>query len=775
MGNSVGSRYRYGASFVDRTSGVRFEGHHPVERPDLWKIYLNEAEGRYRNFGTEDALRRQILDDGDGVPLFFLGFDAHGEPVAGVRVHGPLDASYQAILMQEMGGSPEINEIACLIDNEVRLGALEIKGAWSKGEAVVGAGLAVALSRCVTHAMNWLGAEFAIAAVSDSWLALGKDTGARMVGTASVPFPDDRYRTIALSWRRSRSQELCSPPHQKALRIEGEELSRGPTLLGSGPLEPESTRTRAWRPLVLDMKTRAQREVLRVLREDPSLQVIDRLPDQLEQLAQIKPTPSQAVLEEGQRWVYYPWRQAVVRLLAPRAFATLRLDRNRNKLTRDEQARQRALRIGVVGLSAGHSIAHVLAMEGLAGELRLADFDTIELSNLNRIPASVLDLGVNKSIVAARRIGEIDPYLRVETVPEGIHADNLGNFLDGLDLVIEECDSLDVKLLVREMARERRIPVLMETSDRGVLDVERFDLEPNRPIFHGLLGSTKSSELAGLTLAEKAPYVLRMLGAEDVSSRGAASFLELAAGAVTGWPQLGSEVTLGAATAAAAVRRIGLAGELPSGRVRFDVEEVLAGVAPVVRGCRVRDGTSGREAGPVSARRCRSDRCHRRCRPMGPIGRQHSAVALRGGCEGNPHVPRSGAHDHDGRGTPGQLRRDRGGPLQWPRRRRRAEETWIDPPVPRGIPVPPRRHVAGRIIDRPRDRPTPASPTDAGGQPPGRRPLPDRRRGRPTAGSGCRTGRGPVTHPHRPRSHGDLRRSVGRVRSAPLPHPEAAP
>jgi hypothetical protein len=27
----------------------------------------------------------------------------------------------------------------------------------------------------------------------------------------------------------------------------------------------------------------------------------------------------------------------------------------------------------------------------------------------------------------------------------------------------------------------------METSDRGVLDVERFDLEPDRPIFHGLL------------------------------------------------------------------------------------------------------------------------------------------------------------------------------------------------------------------------------------------------------------------------------------------------
>ncbi len=560
---------------------MRFEGHHPIERPDLWKLYLNEAEGRYRSFSTEDALRRQHLEDGEGIPLFFLGFNEDGEAVAGVRVHGPLDSSHQAILMQEMGGSSEIGEIARLIDREVRLGALEIKGAWSKGEAVVGYGLATTLSRCVTHAMNWLGAEFAIAAVSETWLTLGRETGARMVGTESVPFPDDRYRTIALEWRRSRSQELCTPAHQKALRIEGEELSRGPAEVGSANLDAASTRTQAWRPLILDMKTRSQREVLRVFREDPSLLIIDRLAEQHAELAKTLPPPTPSLLEDGQRWVYYPWRRAVVRLLAPRAFSTLRLDRNRNKLTRPEQARQRALRIGIVGLSAGHSIAHVLAMEGLAGELRLADFDALELSNLNRVPASVLDLGINKAIVAARRISEIDPYLRVETNTEGIRPENLGAFLDGLDVVIEECDSLDIKLLVREMARERRIPVVMETSDRGVLDVERFDLEPHRPIFHGLLGSTKSSELANLTLAEKAPYVLRMLGAEDVSARGAASFLEGAAGAVTGWPQLGSEVTLGAATVATAVRRIGMAGELPSGRVRFDLEDGMSEIAAV--------------------------------------------------------------------------------------------------------------------------------------------------------------------------------------------------
>jgi molybdopterin/thiamine biosynthesis adenylyltransferase len=580
VGNSIGRRYRYGSSFVDQDSGVRFEGHHPLERPDLWKIYLNEAEGKYRSHGFEGTLRRQELEDGHDVPLFFLGFNTEGEPVAGVRFHGPLEGSHQAFLMEEMADSPEIEDIQALIEREIRLGTIEVKGAWSKGAAVTGVRLIAAITRSATHAMNWLGTEFAIAAVSDTLEEVGTPAGGRKFGTASVPYPDERYRTICVSWERSRSYELCTPPHQQALRRENEELLRGPARLGLSSVEPASTRTRACRPLVMDVGGRAHREVLRVLREDSSLHIIDRLAEQREQLGEIIPTPSATLLEEGSRWVYYPWRRAVVRLLAPRSFSTLRLDRNRNKLTRAEQARQRSLRIGVVGLSAGHSIAHVIAMEGLAGEIRLADFDTLELSNLNRIPASVLDLGINKAVVAARRIAEIDPYLRVVVEPEGIRPENLGAFLDGLDLVIEECDSLDMKFLVREAARERRIPVLMETSDRGVLDVERFDLEPDRPIFHGLLGDMDSSKLSGLSQAQKAPFVIRIVGAREASSRGAASLLEVGI-TITGWPQLGSEVTLGAATVAAAVRRIGLAGELPSGRVRFDVEEILSALGPV--------------------------------------------------------------------------------------------------------------------------------------------------------------------------------------------------
>ena len=189
MGNMISRRYRYGASFIDRASGVRFEGHHPHERPDLWKLYLHEAEGRYRNFGFEGKLHLQELEEGSGVSLFFLGFDPSGKPVAGVRCHGPLESSHQAFLMQEMGASPEIDMLARTIDDEVRLGIVEIKGAWSKGEAATGHRLIEAIARCATHSMNWLGAEHAIAAISDTLLPSGIGNGGRMVGDAVGAVP----------------------------------------------------------------------------------------------------------------------------------------------------------------------------------------------------------------------------------------------------------------------------------------------------------------------------------------------------------------------------------------------------------------------------------------------------------------------------------------------------------------------------------------------------------------------------------------------------------
>ena len=321
--------------------------------------------------------------------------------------------------------------------------------------------------------------------------------------------------------------------------------------------------------------------VLRDLRERDDVVVLDQTAGLLEQLDGLRPAPTEPERAASSSWVFYPWRRTLVRLPGAVAFRRLRTDRNRNKITAIEQDRLGRLRIGVVGLSVGHAIAHTLALEGLCGQLRLADFDEIELSNLNRIPATVMDLGLNKAVVAARRVAELDPYLPVQVFTAGLTEDNMAEFFDGLDLVIEECDSIDIKVRVREEARRRGIPVLMETSDRGLFDVERFDHEPGRPLFHGLLGEVDPSSLRGLATRDKAPHVMRILQASQLSARMAASMVEIDR-TVSTWPQLGGDIQLGASMVAAAVRRWGRGQSLPSGRIRVDLDESFDRLDPTL-------------------------------------------------------------------------------------------------------------------------------------------------------------------------------------------------
>ncbi len=149
----------------------------------------------------------------------------------------------------------------------------------------------------------------------------------------------------------------------------------------------------------------------------------------------------------------------------------------------------------------------------------------------------------------------------------------------------------------------------METSDRGLLDIERFDLEPARPLLHGLIGDLSSTALHNPSEAEKVRLVLALPGTETISTRLAVSMLEMTQ-TLSAWPQLASDVTLGGATVTTAVRRLALGQPLPSGRRYIDLEATLAsapGRAGVSSACqkeRDQDGPASRvrASGEVDAR-----------------------------------------------------------------------------------------------------------------------------------------------------------------------------
>jgi len=281
-------------------------------------------------------------------------------------------------------------------------------------------------------------------------------------------------------------------------------------------------------------------------------------------------------------WVFFPWSRRLVHVLPEREYEELRTSRNRNKITRKEQDVLGRLVVGIAGLSVGQSTAVTLALEGVGGHFRLADFDTLSLSNMNRLRAGVHEIGVKKAYLVAREIYEINPYAKIELFDRGITDDTIDAFFSGnssvdapLDLLFEECDDLKMKVRLRHEARKRKIAVLMETSDRGLFDVERFDREPTRPPFHGLVGELDPEQLTGMTTYEKVPIVLAIIGAKTMSKRMAASLVDIDATLKT-WPQLASAVALGGAINTDAARRIALGKMKSSGRFFVDMERIIS-------------------------------------------------------------------------------------------------------------------------------------------------------------------------------------------------------
>ena len=272
--------------------------------------------------------------------------------------------------------------------------------------------------------------------------------------------------------------------------------------------------------------------------------------------------------------VWYPWRKKAVLLLEEADFVEVRTNRNRNKIRGDEQQALAMKSVGIVGMSVGRSVAMAMAMERIVGRLHLADADTIELSNLNRIPASVFELGASKLISTARAIAELDPYLEVEVWPMGFVPEVMEDFLGGLDLVVDACDAPSAKALLRLGARDRRMPLVMETNDRGLLDIERYDLEETEDFLHGRLTAEQLTELAGG--GAWTPELLDAFVDLSAISDRAKESLEEVGKTLVGWPQLHSDVAIGAGMTATVARRILLGEDLADQRIRFDFNEQLS-------------------------------------------------------------------------------------------------------------------------------------------------------------------------------------------------------
>jgi hypothetical protein len=152
--------------------------------------------------------------------------------------------------------------------------------------------------------------------------------------------------------------------------------------------------------------------------------------------------------------------------------------RNIGLLSAEEQARLRSLAVAVAGCGGvGGAAAHFLARLGV-GELRLADPETFELSNVNRQFAAYTDtVGANKAEAVADELRRINPALAVTVWTEGIGPGMVGPFLDGAGAVVDALDfwSLGTERLLHREAARRGLWIFTSQGAVEITTVTSFD------------------------------------------------------------------------------------------------------------------------------------------------------------------------------------------------------------------------------------------------------------------------------------------------------------
>lgn len=128
---------------------------------------------------------------------------------------------------------------------------------------------------------------------------------------------------------------------------------------------------------------------------------------------------------------------------------------------------------GVGGV--GSYTVEALARAGV-GELRLIDFDVVDITNINRqLPAMETTVGKTKVELMAERIKLINPEIKVQAIKEFYTPDNGAELITSdLDYVVDAIDNVTGKLDIIKRCIKSNISVVASMGAGNKLDPTQF-------------------------------------------------------------------------------------------------------------------------------------------------------------------------------------------------------------------------------------------------------------------------------------------------------------
>lgn len=154
----------------------------------------------------------------------------------------------------------------------------------------------------------------------------------------------------------------------------------------------------------------------------------------------------------------------------------------------------KVLIIGMGGL--GSPAALYLAAAGV-GHLLLADFDQVDLTNLQRQVIYDTDqLKQTKALAAKQRLLALNPLINIETVTEPINEENIAELFSKVDIVLDCTDNFLTRDLINRTSVAKKKAVVSGAAIRLQGQITVFDPnQHNSPCYQCLYGEGSDDEL----------------------------------------------------------------------------------------------------------------------------------------------------------------------------------------------------------------------------------------------------------------------------------------
>lgn len=318
----------------------------------------------------------------------------------------------------------------------------------------------------------------------------------------SLPYPDNTFDSVNIA-----NAVHCFPDLQQALREIHRVLRPGGRLALNGLLHPQDNGLLGWVTETLNRWARQKGIVQSIyLREDLQRHLRSLGFDVLKEkqsgngffavLRKPNPqtfqTPPPAALLD---------RLRPLGLAEPEPYWASAFGRTIGAISQGELQRLSHARIAIPGLGGAGGIHLITMVRAGIGRFHIADFDAFSIVNFNRQYGARVDtIGCSKIEVMKRDALEINPFLDIQTFPEGVNRENLDRFLQGVDVVMDALDffALKTRRAVFNRARELGIPVItsapigfgsatMFFSPTGMGFDEYFDIHDDTPEFEAIL------------------------------------------------------------------------------------------------------------------------------------------------------------------------------------------------------------------------------------------------------------------------------------------------